>query len=81
MEQGQEFKDMSLPTDKLTDAITFKCTDEFKRKLDGCAEAVGVRSAEFIRIAVEEKVAKAESMYLALHEVFGQSKTSGSNEV
>lgn len=71
---------MSLP-EKAIASISFKCTEEFERELQGVAEAFGVRRSEFIRIAVEEKVKRARSMYEALHQVDWQAMNTGDDEV
>lgn len=62
------------PHEKLLDAISIKCTHEFKVRLAGVAIAEGIDASEFARRAIERAIDDKKSMYEALHIVFGNSK-------
>ena len=71
---------MSL-SEKAIASISFKCTEDFEKELQGVADAFGMRRSEFIRIAVFEKVAKARAMYEALHTVSWSALNTKDDEV
>ncbi len=63
-----------MSMDKLLDAMTFKCTGDFKKRVAELSMLDGIDASEFVRQAVEREIEHRRSMYEALHTVFGSSK-------
>lgn len=58
------------PIEKLTDAITFKCSPEFKDLVTRLAVSEDMDVSEFIRKAIEHQVEERRERYLNLAQIF-----------
>lgn len=68
-------------TEKLLDAITFKCTADFKRLVVAVAMTRDMDASDFVRQAIESRISEERAVYEALHSVFGTSNKTEENKV